>query len=89
MLVQHRDGEPGAPFDVVAPPACPPVEPNRLGEREPLMNIAVVAVRLGVTVRHIRRLVNEHRIPYIKWGHLLRFDPADIETWLDRARHGR
>jgi excisionase family DNA binding protein len=41
--------------------------------------------RLGVQVRHVRRLVAERRIPYIKWGHLLRFDPADIETWLDDA----
>ena len=35
---------------------------------------------------HIRRLVAERRIPFIKWGHLLRFDPAEIERWLDDAR---
>jgi excisionase family DNA binding protein len=52
----------------------------------PLMDITAVADRLGVTVRHIRRLVNERRIPYIKWGHLLRFDPTDIEPWIDNAR---
>lgn len=51
-----------------------------------LMSIAEVADRLGVTVRHIRRLVSERRIPYLKWGHLLRFDPADIDQWLDTAR---
>jgi len=55
-------------------------------EREPLVDISVVAARLGVQVRHIRRLVHEGRIPYVKWGHLLRFDPADIEEWLDRSR---
>jgi excisionase family DNA binding protein len=53
---------------------------------EPLMTIAEVAERLGVSVRHVRRLVNERRIPFVKWGHLLRFDPVEIEAWLDRAR---
>ncbi len=45
-----------------------------------------MAERLGVNQRHIRRLVAERRIPYLKWGHLLRFDPAEIDAWLDRAR---
>lgn len=52
----------------------------------PLMDIEAVAVRLGVPVRHVRRLVAERRIPFLKWSHLLRFDPAEIEAWLDRAR---
>lgn len=52
-----------------------------------LMTISEVADTLGVDVRHVRRLVHERRIPYIKWGHLLRFDPADITDWLDQNRH--
>ena len=56
-------------------------------ERTPgLMDIDAVANRLGVQVRHVRRLVTERRIPVIKWGHLLRFDPAEIERWIDGAR---
>lgn len=55
-------------------------------DRNSLWDIDAVARRLGVEVRHVRRLVAERRIPYIKWGHLLRFDPADIEAWLDDAR---
>lgn len=51
-----------------------------------LMDITEVADRLGVQVRHVRRLVHERRIPFIKWGHLLRFDPAEVETWLDHKR---
>jgi excisionase family DNA binding protein len=51
-----------------------------------LMTIAEVADALGVDVRHVRRLVHERRIPYIKWGHLLRFDPADIAGWVDACR---
>lgn len=51
-----------------------------------LQNISEVADRLGVDVRHVRRLVHERRIPFIKWGHLLRFDPAEIDEWIDNHR---
>jgi excisionase family DNA binding protein len=51
-----------------------------------LLTIAEVADALGVDIRHVRRLVHERRIPYIKWGHLLRFDPADIAAWVDTCR---
>ena len=51
-----------------------------------LVDIKWVAKRLGVTVRHIRRLVAEGRIPFVKWGHLLRFDPDEIEQWINNAR---
>jgi excisionase family DNA binding protein len=53
---------------------------------ESLMDIHAVAHRLGVQTRHVRRLVYERRIPYLKWGHLLRFDPDEIERWLDATR---
>lgn len=36
----------------------------------------------------MRRLVAERRIPYLKWGRLLRFDPDDLDGWLDQARRG-
>ena len=52
------------------------------------MDIEAVARRLGGPVRHVRRLVAERRIPFLRWGHLLRFDPAEIEVWLDQARRG-
>ncbi|MEA3019650.1 MAG: hypothetical protein QOI47_1174 [Actinomycetota bacterium] len=61
---------------------------SRPTRREALIAITEVAERLGVTVRHVRRLVDEDRIPYLKWGKLLRFDPAEIDAWLDRARRG-
>ena len=51
-----------------------------------LMNIAELAEHLGVAERHVRRLVFERRIPFVKWGHLIRFDPAEVKTWLDAAR---
>ena len=51
-----------------------------------LLTIEGVADHLSVTVRHVRRLVAEHRIPYIKWGHLLRFDPDEVSAWLELRR---
>lgn len=51
-----------------------------------LLNITQVAHLLNVEVRHVRRLVHERRIPFIKWGHLLRFDPDEIQEWVDAYR---
>lgn len=51
-----------------------------------LLTIGEVAEYLGVTERHVRRLVAERRIPFVKWGHLLRFDPEEIAAWIDAAR---
>jgi excisionase family DNA binding protein len=47
-----------------------------------LVDINEIADHLGVTVRHVRQLVAERRIPYVKWGKLLRFDPHEIASWL-------
>lgn len=57
-----------------------------------LLDIGEVAAHLDVTVRHVRRLVFERRIPYIKVGALLRFDPEEIAAWLGECtvpRHHR
>jgi len=51
-----------------------------------LLTITQVAHLLNVEVRHVRRLVQERRIPFIKWGHLLRFDP-DEDPGLGRRLH--
>jgi excisionase family DNA binding protein len=51
-----------------------------------LMDIGGVAELLSVRVRYVRRLVAERRIPYIKLGHLLRFDRVQIDEWLERSR---
>jgi len=45
-----------------------------------LLNITEVADRLGVDVRHVRRLVYERRIPFIKLG-----PPAALRPRRDRG----
>jgi len=54
-----------------------------------LLDIGEVAVRLGATVRFVRRLVAERRIPYVKVGKFVRFDPAEVEQWIDDHRVGQ
>jgi excisionase family DNA binding protein len=46
----------------------------------PLLDVDGLAARLGVTVRYLRRLVEERRVLYVKVGRLVRFDPA--EGWI-------
>ena len=41
---------------------------------------------LGVTVRFMRRLIDERRIPYHKIGKYVRFDPADIDHFAIQGR---
>ncbi len=60
--------------------------PAREIRRPKLLTLKQVADQLSVNERHVRRLVAERRIPYVKWGHLLRFDPDEIAEWLDGGR---
>ncbi len=43
-----------------------------------LLTIEQLADHLGVTVRHVRGQIAERRVPYIKVGRLVRFDPVEI-----------
>lgn len=45
-----------------------------------------LAAWLGVEVVFVRRLVAEHRIPFLKIGKFVRFDPEEIAGWIDTQR---
>jgi excisionase family DNA binding protein len=51
-----------------------------------LLDVDGVAEVLGVGVRLVRRLVDERRIPFVKVGHYVRFDPREISRWIDERR---
>ncbi len=51
-----------------------------------LLDIAGLADCLGTSERHVRGLIAERRIPYVKVGAFVRFDPAEIAAWLDLNR---
>jgi excisionase family DNA binding protein len=64
------------PFDTTARPPA----------RGRLLDVKAVAEELNTSIRHIRRLVHERRIPVVRVGRLIRFDRDDIEAWLDEHR---
>jgi excisionase family DNA binding protein len=49
------------------------------------MTIGDVADHVNVSVNTVRSWVKQDRIPYLKAGQLLRFDPDEVDAWL-RAR---
>lgn len=50
-----------------------------------LLDVNGIAEHLGVSAQYVRKLVAARRIPYIKWGHYVRFDPSEIAKWLTDA----
>lgn len=61
-------------------------EPKEAAPARQLVDIHGAARILGVPVRHVRRLVAERRVPFIKWGSRLHFDPVELEQWIDVHR---
>jgi excisionase family DNA binding protein len=53
---------------------------------EQLLDIGGLAARLGATSRFVRRLVEERRVPYLKIGRLVRFDPAAVDSWIGSTK---
>lgn len=70
----------------MTPTRTPELPLRPLASRRQLLDVDAVAALLGTSVRHIRRLVQERRIPVVRVGRLIRFDPADIDAWLDEHR---
>ena len=51
-----------------------------------LLDVDELAELLHVSVRHVRRLVFERRIPFLKIGSLVRFEVHAVEAWLSTLR---
>lgn len=51
-----------------------------------LIDVPTLAAQLCVTPRFVRRLIAEDRVPFLKIGKFIRFDPAEIERWVDEQR---
>jgi len=72
-------------------PAAPPRKRSNPGQpalagRSTLIDVDELAKWLGVEVVFVRRLVAERRIPFLKIGKFVRFDPAEVSAWIDRQR---
>jgi excisionase family DNA binding protein len=61
---------------------------RRGAHRDPLLGIEEVASWLGVESGFVRRLIAQRRIPFIKIGKYVRFDPEDLSAWIDCQRIG-
>ena len=48
-----------------------------------LIDVNQVSERMCVSPRFIRRLIEERRIRFCKLGKFVRFDPVDIEAWIE------
>jgi excisionase family DNA binding protein len=51
-----------------------------------LVDMETVAGWLSTSTRHVRRLVAEKRIPFVKVGHFVRFDPDDVARWVEAQK---
>jgi excisionase family DNA binding protein len=54
--------------------------------RTELIDVEALAAWLGVEVIFVRRLVAERRIPFLKIGKFVRFDPAEVARWINDQR---
>ncbi len=68
MTIRHQRGPTGA----TAP-----------SEARVLIDVPTLAEQLGVTQRFVRRLTAEDRVPFLKIGKFIRFDPLEIDDWVD------
>ena len=57
-----------------------------MAERPSLLDVEGLANWLGVDVVYVRRLVSERRIPFVKLGKYVRFDPDEVASWVDGLR---
>jgi excisionase family DNA binding protein len=53
-----------------------------------LVDIQTVSRSFGISMRQIRRFVAEGTMPFVRVGHLIRFDPDELKRWIDARRFG-
>jgi excisionase family DNA binding protein len=55
--------------------------------RSALLDVVQASAYLGCSVRYVRRLIQERRIPFIRLGgHKIRFNINDLDQWIDAQR---
>jgi excisionase family DNA binding protein len=53
-----------------------------------LVDIQAVSRSFGISMRQVRRFVANGEIPIVRVGHLIRFDPEELNDWIDARRSG-
>ncbi len=66
--------------------------PSRLADRPeglaPLLTLADVSALFRLNERTIRRMVAARRLPCVRLGRQLRFDPEALSRWLQAREEG-
>lgn len=56
---------------------------DRQGSKNhPLINVQEVAQLLNMAVTTVYKMVSQRRIPFVKIGGALKFDPTQVERWI-------
>ena len=55
-------------------------------DKAALISVEQLADELGVSVRYVRRIIAKRPIPYVKVGHLIRFERDEVDRWLQANR---
>jgi len=61
-----------------------PIPLQRLGR---LLTYQQLAEALQISAGTLRNWVSEGFVPHIKLGRVVRFDPCEIERWIERRAH--
>jgi excisionase family DNA binding protein len=59
-------------------------QPEPTTTPESLWTAAQVRTRLGITLRTLYRLTKSRKLTYIKLDGILRFNPADVERFVEK-----
>jgi excisionase family DNA binding protein len=68
--------------------SAPAYHPSDRAHTGRLLKPEEAAERLNVSLRFIRRLCHERRLPYTKVGKFVRFDADELEAWITAQRVG-
>jgi excisionase family DNA binding protein len=66
--------------------SAPTHHPSDAARAGRLLKPEEAAERLNVSLRFIRRLCHERRLPYTKVGKYVRFDADELEAWITAQR---
>jgi excisionase family DNA binding protein len=50
------------------------------------LTVNEVAEKFQLSTRQIKRLMYSRKIPYIKIGSAVRFDPEDLREWMEKRK---
>lgn len=65
---------------------APNPQPTQRSDRPLLLTVEEAAEHLTVSVRTIKYLISDGKLPFVKIGRVTRVDARDIDDYIDRSR---